>query len=47
MTITGVDNEVTSIDDALLALRMTEDTLIWFYKNKSVQFQNDREMEYK
>ena len=36
MTITGVDNEVTSIDDALLALRMTEDTLIWFYKNKSV-----------
>ena len=36
LVITGVDNEVTSIDDALLALRMTEDTLIWFYKNKSV-----------
>lgn len=32
MTISGVDNEVTSIDDALLALRMTEDALIWFYK---------------
>lgn len=32
MTISGVDNEVISIDDALLALRMTEDALIWFYK---------------
>ena len=32
MTISGVDHEETDIEDALLALRMTEDTLIWFYK---------------
>ena len=32
MTISGVDNKVTSIDDALLALRITEDALIWFFK---------------
>jgi len=32
MTSSGVDNEETSIEDALLSLRMTEDVLIWIYK---------------
>ena len=36
MTADGVDNEVTNMDDALLALRMTEDVLIWFYKTSLV-----------
>lgn len=35
-TIDGVDNEVTTMEDAFMALRMTEDVLIWLYQTNGI-----------
>lgn len=35
-TEAGVDSEVTTMEDAFMALRMTEDVLIWLYQTKGI-----------
>lgn len=38
ITDRGIDNEETSLEDAFMAIRMTEDILIWLYQTKVIDY---------
>jgi hypothetical protein len=40
--LNSIDNEVTTMEDAFMALRMTEDVLIWLYQTNGIIKLNDK-----